>query len=359
MGVGGRRILELTGAACLVVSLATTPAEATFPGTNGRIALTRNGIVTVLPDGSAPARLTRGEDLYPTYSPDGSKIAFVRVSSPEPEVYVQHLYVMDADGTKVHRASGQARGWVQPPRWSPNGRWIAFEDFVLGVDDSGDETYKGAIKIVRPNGSDQQRVTGFTARNGHPSWAPDSRRIFFDRTLDKASEIFVMDRDGSDKTQLTNAADRAFLAEVSPDGSKILFLRPIPAPGGLGDQGTAIWIMDSDGSDPVQLTDGSRFDSNPRWSPNGASIAFVSTVCTATDCAVDLWTMDAAGGNLTNLTETDDRMVDYTYTWSPDSAMIAATLDDDVYAVEVTSGAQTPIATRPAREVAWDWQAVP
>ena len=330
--------------------------EAASAGATGRIALTSDGIVTVRPDGSGAVRLTRARNDYhdsdPTFSPDGSKIAFMRAGD---------LYVMNHDGSKVHRVSGPD-GSSGPPRWSPNGRWIAFVDVRQ-------RWGKGAITIVRPNGNDRQRLTAFASFHSpswrapasssfYPSWSPDSRRIFYDQIHGGGTQIFVMDRDGSDKTQLTDGGG-SFLAETSPDGSKILFTRN-HASGGI-----ALWVMDSDGSAQVQLTDGTRNPNAPRWAPNSAAIAFstIALGCSDVDCeGVDLYTMDATGRNLTNLTATTDRWLQ-AYAWSPDSEQIAASLSKsrsmDAYVIEVATGEHTPIITRLASEVVWDWWATP
>ena len=79
-----------------------------------------------------------------------------------------------------------------------------------------------------------------------------------------------MDSDGSDPTQLTiDLVPKSQLPDWSPDGSKIAYA---DAPGDVGN----IWVIDADGSDPVQLTTDPADEFAPVWSPDGAQIAFLS-----------------------------------------------------------------------------------
>jgi Tol biopolymer transport system component len=102
-----------------------SPARATFPGANGKIVYDgAAGIYSINPDGSAPTQLTDTSccgsvDLDPTWSPDGTKIAFER----SPEVDFGEIWVMNADG------SGQtaiAYSLSFDPAWSPDGSRLAF-----------------------------------------------------------------------------------------------------------------------------------------------------------------------------------------------------------------------------------------
>ncbi len=350
-------LVSLSLAAILAVP---GPASATFEGRNGKIAFSRNGIVLARADGSGFRRLTSGQDFGPAFSPKGKEIAFVRGTEPEPDVFKVHIYVMRADGSNVHRVSRGIRGFGQPPVWSPDGRWIAYGDVIFSDEPQpGPDVDGAAIKIVHPDGSGHQRVTGYGAFNASPAWSPDSQRIAFVSDRDGDAEILVMDRKGSNKTQLTSNDVVDDIPEWSPDGSRIAFTRSIPGPPNQGDEGVAIWTMEPDGNDPLQLTDGSRFDQNPQWSPNGLAIGFTSSTCDAESCIGDLWSMDRTGGSLTNLTEGDDRFVDYQFAWSPNSTKIAFGLEGDVHTVDTDTLDRSTVSEKPAFEALGDWQAKP
>jgi len=104
-------------ATCLLAMVGRAiPAEAIFPGENGRIVFANNeNIFTMNPDGTAQKQLTNdGSDISPVWSPDNTKIAFVRGGS---------LYTMNADGTGVTQLTNDT---ALDPTWSPDGSKIAF-----------------------------------------------------------------------------------------------------------------------------------------------------------------------------------------------------------------------------------------
>ena len=129
--MGGARLI-----ACLAAMLLVPPAaaQAAYPGTNGKLAFVRDGhIWTMNADGTGAAQLTTGtaDASDPEWSPDGTRIAFVRNFSPQ-----RRLATINADGT------GEApfpvfipgeNGEVYAPTWSPDGRRLAY---ILSYDDN-------------------------------------------------------------------------------------------------------------------------------------------------------------------------------------------------------------------------------
>ena len=108
--------------------------------------------------------------------------------------------------------------------------------------------------------------------NGPPqegSGGPDLEgRIVFARLVFGCSpEVYIMNADGSDATNLTNDPSLDDEPDLSPDGSKVVFFS--------GREGNAyLYIMNADGSDLQRLTEGQGGDVSPRWSPDGSRIAF-------------------------------------------------------------------------------------
>jgi hypothetical protein len=94
-------------------------------------------------------------------------------------------------------------------------------------------------------------------------------QITFDSDRDGNFEIYVMDADGSNPVNLTNSSDNAEWPSWSPDGTKIAFQSD-------RDGNNEVYVMDADGSNPVNLTNHSDFDGLPVWSPDGTKIAFGS-----------------------------------------------------------------------------------
>jgi Tol biopolymer transport system component len=215
---------------------------------------------------------------------------------------------------------------------------IAFRRFL-----TVDQTW-GAVFTIRPNGTGERQAThppqGFVDRN--PDVSPDGRRIVFEREgVDcgpdcSYDEIFVVNADGSNLTQLTHNPPGLVCGTGgfcngspawSPDGTQIAFSR---ASGLVADdliESVGIYVMDSDGSGVRQITQNERpalgEDSDPQWSPNGREIVFQRfNVRTATPAdGVALWIVDLTSGAERRVSPWDLRGGD-TPDWSPDGRQI-------------------------------------
>jgi Tol biopolymer transport system component len=120
----------------------------------------------------------------PVWSPDGRKIAFVRVG----------VYVVNADGSGMRNLTPKPRGAVYAaPAWSPDGRKIAF----AGERDGNSEIY-----LMNADGSGQRSLTSDLAYDGDPSWSPDGRKITFVSNRDGRYAVYVMNADGSGQRSL-------------------------------------------------------------------------------------------------------------------------------------------------------------
>ena len=337
-----RAISEVFALAVVALLALPTTAHASFAGANGRIAFSRNGnIFTVAADGTDRFRLTEGPagDHWPTYSPDGRYVAFLR-SGPNGA----NVFIARADGSSIRRVTHDLRGYAQPPVWSPDGSRLAFEDLVERGDEMG-----GAICVVRPSGGPVTRLTGYWPRAFHPSWSPDSTRLAFAR-----HGIVVIDADGTNKVRLSVAETIEQTPQWSPSGDRIVFARSVPGPPQEGDLGAALVSIAPDGTGERTLTDGVGFDHHPRWSPDGTRIAFLDFDPSA---GTDVWVMNADGSGLRPLTT--GRIAGQSLVWSPDGSKIAFDDWNDVLIVGVTTGELHEVTSSPLRmELLGDWQAI-
>jgi Tol biopolymer transport system component len=226
-------------------------------------------------NGSEQTRLTDEPDSFdgdPSWSSDGTRIAFVtdrdavtdRDDDDINEIFFD-IYVMNSNGSEQTRLTDND-GFDGHPSWSPDGTKIAFSS----DGDSTEESTNFDIYVMNADdGSEQTRLTDEPdADDFQPSWSPDGTKIAFVRDAD----IYVMNADdGSEQTRLTDEPDADdFQPSWSPDGTKIAFTSN-------RDGNFDIYVMNADdGSEQTRLTDNDGFDGHPSWSPDGTKIAFSS-----------------------------------------------------------------------------------
>jgi Tol biopolymer transport system component/CubicO group peptidase (beta-lactamase class C family) len=211
-------------------------------------------IYTISAQGTDIRRLTYdlAFDGLPAFSPDGSRVAFTRGAPASSD-----LYLVDADGTGVSRLT-DLEGFENSPTWSPDGRRVAF---VWGHDDVRAFGETGELWAVDADGSNRELL--LDRRVGYPTWSPDGTRIALELRDD--AHIGVLDTSTGAATDL----GPGFVPEWSPDGTRLAFIRG-------EDDVFDIYVMDADGSDVIQVTHDDVFDTFPIWSPDGATILFLS-----------------------------------------------------------------------------------
>jgi TolB protein len=141
------------------------------------------------------------------------------------------------------------------------------------------------IYSMNPDGSGVVRLTtGPGTSSWSPRWTPDHRKIVFVSNRNGSEEIFIMEADGSNATQLTFTACCDRNPVVSPDGTRIAFQR----------LGAGIFLMNLDGSNPTQVTF-DLGDVHPAWYPDGSRIIFANIA----DPIHAFWKVNADGSNRT------------------------------------------------------------
>ena len=170
------------------------------------------------------------------------------------------------------------------------------------------------IYTMNRDGSDKINLTGgSSAWESEPKLSPDGTKIAYVRQY---GSIYVMNANGSGATRVTSDGHSP---AWSPDGKKIAFVR-----------GMAIYSVNTDGSGLTRLTGASTLNggSNLAWSPDGGQIAFES-LNDYYDPAV--FVMNADGSNIRNLSGTGPNVYDDAPSWSPDGTKIAFERANSVY----------------------------
>lgn len=218
-------------------------------------------------------------EIMPRWSPDGSKIVFLRRDGGQ-----YKLWIMNADGTDEKPLGNTAGATYMDIEWSPDGSKIAF---LLAQGGSSE------IYTIKPDGTGLTNITNDPGtRERRPRWSPDGSRIAYERIDGPNTEIYLMDPDGSNKLNITNTPQDDTYPNWHPDGTKIVFQ---DEPGG-------IYVINTDGTNRTLVTDHPAGDIMPILSPDGKSVLFRSY---RDNPGRDIYTINLDGTNVTRITYTN------------------------------------------------------
>jgi dipeptidyl aminopeptidase/acylaminoacyl peptidase len=230
---------------------------------------------------------TSANEDYPSWSPDGNRIAFNTDRDGNYEIYV-----MNADGSNPSRLTDNADG-DYIPSWSPDGSQIVF---------SSNRDGEMEIYLMDTDGTNQRRLTKNDFRDSQATFSPDGSQIAFYSFRQNYAAIFLIDSDGSNETRLTD--DSVFVEGApvwSPDGSEILFR--------VGDlrEGYGFYLIEADGSNQHRLSDFDSFYVNDyTWTPEGQILFRRNRLVNNGSDNGDFYLMNADGTNIRPVSNTPE-----------------------------------------------------
>src|SRR3954454_2889143 len=190
-----RNVWKLIGGLIVVALVLSAPAQAAFPGRNGKLMFQRtnayqqqSGLYAVDPFGIQEDRVTNSQStILPTWSPDGQRIAFVDSAA---------IWTMKPDGSdRTLVLDWRSSVWTLS--WSPDGAKLVAELW--------DCEFQCTQDIYTMN-LDGTGLTNITAADGmedrHPAWSPDGTKIAFSGFVNGAAGLYTMNPDGSGKSPL-------------------------------------------------------------------------------------------------------------------------------------------------------------
>jgi Tol biopolymer transport system component len=148
---------------------------------------------------------------------------------------------MDANGANVTQVTDLPDSEEKQPTWSPDGTRIAYYTNRHGL---------WQLYTINKDGTGEARLMTSAGNDYFPAWSPDGTKIAFTTDRDGNSEIYVVNADGTNPVRLTNDSAFDLQPTWSPDGTQIAFTSDRANPGVQND----IWVMNADGSNPVRVT---------------------------------------------------------------------------------------------------------
>jgi TolB protein len=240
-------------------------------------------------DGAAPSAITGNQsiNISPRWSPDGRTIAYTSYRNGNPD-----LFLLNFDSGRRDVVSSTP-GLNATPAWSPDGQWL-----VLAKRSGGGTN----LHLMPKGGGNPRPLTTGSAVAVSPSFSPNGRQIVFNSDRGGTPQLYLVDVDGSNLRRLTLQGNYNASPRWSPRGDKIVFMCRMG--------GNQICLINPDGTGLQQLTTVGN-NEDPSWSPNGRHIAFTSTRMGPRD----IFVMHADGTEQRRLTS--NGRDNYLPDWSP------------------------------------------
>jgi Tol biopolymer transport system component len=284
------------------------------------------------------------------------------------------IYAANPDGSHRQRLTHPGAGVHDDlPDWSPDGSNILFERiFQPGGNDL--PTVADEIMRVNADGSGLRQISACTSEcvvNDDPQYSPDGRRIVYTRLMRVKPKgslvlgVWVMDSNGSNPHQITQLSSPASSEDHepawSPDGKNIVFMRLNDAAKPTNQQ--AVFIVASSGGKPRRITSWKLDAGGPNWSRDGSKILIQSyRDCPCSELS-QVYTVAPDGAGLTQLTDAGRNIEP---NWSPNGKKIiyahqpaTGPGQPDLWSMDASGKNKNPLVQTKLWESEPDWGTAP
>ncbi len=201
------------------------------------------------------ALASREPIISPTWSPDGSKLAYVSFEAKKPVVYVHDL----ASGRR--HVAANFKGSNSAPAWSPSGKQLA----VVLTKDGSSQLY-----VVNVDGSGVTRIATSSGIDTEPRWSADGQYIYFTSDRGGSPQIYRVASGGGNAERISFEGSYNVTPRPSPDGKSLAFITRNSGRFQLA-------LMDL-ATKQVQILTDSTKDESPSFAPNGRMILYATEI---------------------------------------------------------------------------------